>query len=90
MEKKFTDKIEEVDGKIDAMSDKLTQVVNAILGNPLTKQGGFVDDLNMLKVEVQKLKDFKNRLIWTSGGIVALIIVLFSIIRYLTELIKTV
>ena len=42
--------------KIDSINTKLTQVVDAILGNPLTKQGGFVHDIEILKQKIEDLE----------------------------------
>ena len=60
--------------KIDSINTKLTQVVDAILGNPLTKQGGFVHDIEILKQKIEDLEkkqmryeSFKNKITWTVG-----------------------
>lgn len=69
----------EMEEKIDAIDVKLTQVVDAILGNPLTKEGGFVIEINHLKRELDSIKlkqakhdDFKKQVMWTIGAIVGL------------------
>lgn len=79
----------ELEEKMISIDQKLTQVVEAILGNPLTKTGGFVKELDTLKVEIQELKDkvnkqeeFKQRIIWTIGIIVSIALAL----QYLTSL----
>ena len=67
-------RLTEMEEKIDAINTKLTQVVDAILGNPLTKQGGFVHDIEILKQKIEELEkkqmkyeSFKNRVTWTVG-----------------------
>lgn len=73
------DRLTEMEDKIDSIDGKLTQVVDAILGNPLTKQGGFIEEIEHLKKEITDLKTtiealqekqrknekFKDRVIWT-------------------------
>lgn len=34
----------------------MNQVVAAILGNPLTKQGGFIEEIDLLREEIDLLK----------------------------------
>lgn len=68
----------DLEEKMTSIDSKLTQVVDAILGNPLTKSGGFVDEVKLMKqkieileLKVQKQEDFKNRVAWTTGIILA-------------------
>ena len=72
-------RLTEMEEKINSIDTKLTQVVDAILGNPLTKTGGFIQDIELLKAKVialeteqSKYKEFKNRTMWTIGIIIAL------------------
>lgn len=96
MERQFKEQLEtmevrlsEMEDKIDAIDVKLTQVVDAILGNPLTKTGGFVHDIEVMKEKIEKLEkkqanydDFKKRFYWTAGLIGGAIILL----QYLTSI----
>ena len=76
--------------KLDKMDQKLTQVVDAILGNPLTKTGGFVSEIEILKnriIELEKAQveqaSFKKQISWTVGIIVGLgIIIEFAVNVY--------
>jgi hypothetical protein len=75
-------RLSEMEEKIDAIDTKLTQVVDAILGNPLTKTGGFVDEIKILKEKVEVIErkqeqtdEFKKRVLWTVGIIVGLALV---------------
>jgi len=85
MDKRLMD----LETRMTSIDSKLTQVVDAILGNALTKQGGFVGEIEVMKAKIITLEtkveaqsDFKKRVIWTIGIIVATAIVL----EYLTRL----
>jgi len=74
-------RLTEMEEKIDSIDDKLTQVMDAIMGNRLTKSGGFIEDINVLKDKIQLLEkrqekydEFKKRISWTVGIIVAALI----------------
>ena len=71
---------------ISSIDNKLTQVVDAILGNPLTKQGGMIAEMDQMKKDMLALQvlisvlqkkqlnneKFKNRIIWTIATIIAI------------------
>lgn len=80
-------RLTEMEEKIDAINTKLTQVVDAILGNPLTKTGGFVNDIDVLKGKIEELEkkqlkyeSFKNKVSWTVGIIMGAAMVLQYIV----------
>lgn len=82
-------RLSDMEDKLDRLDEKLTQVVDAILGNPLTKQGGFVHDMEVLKTKIEELEKkqmkyeiFKNRIGWTIGIIVGAAILL----QYITSI----
>ena len=88
-------RLTEMEEKIDAINTKLTQVVDAILGNPLTKTGGFVHDIDVLKSKIEELEkkqlryeSFKNRVSWTVGIIMGAAMVLQYIVSIYTGLKK--
>lgn len=85
--KSMDDRLIEMEDKIDVIDTKLTQVVDAILGNPLTKSGGFMHDIEIIKLQIQELErkqlkddDFKKKIIWTIGIVVAVA----AIVQYIT------
>lgn len=89
MDSRLTD----MEEKIDKIDKKLTQVVDAILGNPLTKQGGFIHDIEVINDRIQKLErsqarleDFKKRVYWTTG--IAVCVILFF--QYITTIYKNI
>jgi tetrahydromethanopterin S-methyltransferase subunit G len=76
-------RLTEMEEKIDVIDTKLTQVVDAILGNPLTKTGGFMKEIENMKERIRQLEklqnetvDFKKRIYWTVGVIIAIGIIL--------------
>jgi hypothetical protein len=87
--KSMDQRLYDMEEKIGSIDTKLTQVVDAILGNPLTKTGGFVNDIDILQEKikvleqkVEKQEEFKKRLMWTVG----LILAGAMIIKYIVDL----
>lgn len=81
-------RLTELEEKIDNIDTKLTQVIDAILGNRLTKTGGFMNDIEVIKNKIDILEkkqarydDFKKKITWTIGIIVAIGL----LIEYLTK-----
>jgi len=79
----------ELEDKMTSIDTKLTQVVDAILGNPLTKTGGFINDIENLKLKIvdieeklEKQEEFKKRFSWTVGLVAGIAI----IVQYFTNL----
>lgn len=76
--KSMDQRLYDLEEKMTSIDTKLTQVVDAILGNPLTKTGGFINDIDVLKEKIaelekkiEKQEEFKKRITWTIGIIVA-------------------
>jgi ppGpp synthetase/RelA/SpoT-type nucleotidyltranferase len=91
--KSMDQRLYDLEEKMTSIDTKLTQVVDAILGNALTKTGGFVADLSELKTKIkgledkiQKQEEFKKRFTWTVG----LIIAIGAILQYLSTLYKNI
>lgn len=89
--KSMDQRLYDLEEKMSSIDGKLTQVVDAILGNPLTKSGGFVEKIEMLeeKIEVMEKKidkqeEFKKRITWTIGIIISVAVVL----QYLANLLS--
>ena len=66
-----------------ATLEKLNQVVDAIVGNPLTKTGGFMQKLENLEQRVQDVErrqldydDFKKKVYWGIAGVIGVGIVI--------------
>lgn len=82
-------RLSDMEDKLDKLDVKLTQVVDAILGNPLTKQGGFVHEIEVLKEKMESLEkkvckqeEFKKKIYW-AAGIIAFIVIA---IQYITNI----
>jgi len=76
--KSMDQRLYDLEEKMTSIDTKLSQVVDAILGNALTKTGGFVKDIEDLKIKIKDLEDklqkqeeFKKKFTWTIGIIVA-------------------
>ena len=92
--KSMDTRLYDLEEKMTSIDTKLTQVVDAILGNALTKTGGFVADLTELKTKIKDLEDkiqkqeeFKKKFSWTIGiilGIGVLLQYLSTLYRNLT------
>ena len=72
--KSMDQRLYELEEKMTSIDTKLTQVVDAILGNPLTKTGGFINDIEILKHEIEGLKqkvadqeEFRKKVYWAAG-----------------------
>jgi hypothetical protein len=83
----------DLEEKMTSIDTTLTQVVDAILGNALTKTGGFVADITELKAKIKELEDkiqkqeeFKKRFTWTVGIIIAAA----ALIQYLSVVYKNI
>ena len=91
--KSMDQRLYDLEEKMTSIDGKLTQVVDAILGNALTKTGGFVTDITELKerikdleTKIQKQEEFKKRFTWTVGIIVGIGILL----QYIAALYKNI
>ena len=91
--KSMDQRLYDLEEKMTSIDGKLTQVVDAILGNSLTKTGGFVTDISDLRdrikeleTKIQKQEEFKKRFTWTVGIIIGIGVLL----QYLTTLYKNV
>jgi cytochrome c-type biogenesis protein CcmH/NrfG len=82
--KSMDQRLHDLEEKMTSIDTKLTQVVDAILGNPLTKAGGFITDIEVLKKKidvleatVEKQEEFKKKVYW-AGAIIVFIVLAIS------------
>jgi len=78
--KSMDQRLYDMEEKINSIDTKLTQVIDAILGNPLTKQGGFIKEVDELKAKiaalekkVEKHDEFKKKVYWAAAIITAIV-----------------
>jgi len=91
--KNMDHRLDEMEEKMTSIDAKLTQVVDAILGNSLTKTGGFVNDIDQLKKkiellesQVKKQEEFKKKFSWTVGLVTAGALVVQYFINLYTKI----
>ena len=87
--KSMDQRLYDLEEKMSSIDNKLTQVIEAIMGNPLTKAGGVVNSIELLEnkikaleAKVEKQEEFKKKLTWTVG----LILAAAMIVQYLLDL----
>jgi len=88
-------RLTDLEEKIDKIDIKLTQVIEAIMGNSLTKQGGFINDIDILKVRIEELEkkqlnyeNFKNKISWTVGLVVGTLMFIQYLVNIYTNIKK--
>ena len=81
--KNMDQRLYELEEKMTSIDTKLSQVVDAILGNPLTKSGGFIKDIEIMKEKIQELEnkiqsqeEFKKKITWTFAIVVIVALIL--------------
>lgn len=87
--KSMDQRLYDLEEKMNSIDNKLTQVIEAIMGNPLTKAGGVVNSIETLEnkikaleAKVEEQENFKKKLTWTVG----LILAGAMIVQYLVDL----
>ena len=90
--KSMDQRLYDMEEKINSIDTKLTQVVDAIMGNPLTKQGGFVNDIEYLEKKLEKLEkqvesheEFKKKVYWGAAIVGFLVIAGEYVIKLYTS-----
>ena len=94
--KSMDQRLHDLEEGMSSIDSKLTQVVDDILGNPLTKAGGFVKELDEVKTSLKVLEekiykqderikdqdDFKKKIIWG----ITIVIAIAGIVQYFINL----
>ncbi len=87
--KNMDQRLYELEEKMTSIDTKLSQVVDAILGNPLTRSGGFIKDIEIMKEKIQEVEnkiqaqeEFKKKIIWT----VAIVVTVALILEYFVNI----
>lgn len=87
--KSMDQRLYDMEEKINSIDTKLTQVIDAILGNPLTKAGGIKNHIDYLEKKIEELEkkvieqeDFKKKIYWGA----AIFAFLFFVGEYLLKI----
>lgn len=82
-------RLTEMEEKIDEIDRKLNQVIEAIMGNSLTKSGGFIKEIDILEEKIimlekkqEKMEEFRKRISWTIGIVIGVALLL----QYLADI----
>lgn len=88
--KSMDQRLSDLEEKMTSIDTKLSQVIDAILGNPLTKTGGFAERVDLLEEKllllenkVEKQDEFRRRLTWIVGFIATTAIVIDFVVRFI-------
>lgn len=81
-------KLDEMEVKLDSIDGKLNQVIDALRGNPIVKSDGLVVRFEKFEKEVQELKEFKKRIIYSVSAIVAIGLLIEFILKLYANVTK--
>ena len=80
--KAMDERLTDLESKIDKIDGKINQVIDALVGNPLIgKENGLVSKIEFLEKEIDELRDFKKKIIYTVSAIVGMGLVIEFIIK---------
>jgi hypothetical protein len=82
---KMESRMTELETKIDSIDGKLNQVVEALVGNPIIgNAAGLVSKISQLERDINDLRDFKKKIVWTSATIAGIAIIIDYLLRIYT------
>lgn len=86
---KMEDRLTDLESKIDKIDGKLNQVVEALVGNPLMgNKNGLASKIESIEKEVEDLRDFKKKIIYTVSVIVTIGLMIQYFIKIIIDLSK--
>lgn len=72
-------RLDDFEQKQELMNDNLETMLEALIGNKLRKDGGMIEELkktnerlNKVEEDMNELKKFKDRIVWTVLGLLSL------------------
>lgn len=87
--KAMDERLTDLECKIDKIDGKINQVIDALVGNPLIgKENGLVSKIDQLEKEIEELRDFKKKILYTVSAIVSIGLVLQFLIKSYVGLTK--
>jgi glutamate/tyrosine decarboxylase-like PLP-dependent enzyme len=88
MENRLTtmeNKLNDVESKLDALDGKMSQVIDAIIGNKLTKSNGLADDIREIGELADKHEEILKKTKWLWIGVVSVSTVIGFILKIVLE-----
>jgi len=88
MENRLTtmeNKLNDVESKLDSLDSKMSQVIDAIIGNKLTKSNGLADDIREIGKHTDKHEQIINRAKWLWIGVVSVSTVIGFLLKIVLE-----
>jgi glutamate/tyrosine decarboxylase-like PLP-dependent enzyme len=78
-------KLNDVETKLDALDGKMSQVIDAIIGNKLTKSNGLADDIREIGELADKHEQIINRAKWLWIGVVSVSTIIGFLLKIVLE-----
>jgi division protein CdvB (Snf7/Vps24/ESCRT-III family) len=78
-------KLNDVESKLDALDSKMSQVIDALIGNKLTKSNGLADDIREIGELADKHEEIIKRAKWLWIGIVSVSTIIGFLLKLVLE-----
>ena len=78
-------KLNDVESKLDSLDKKMSQVIDALIGNKLTKSNGLADDIREIGDLADKHEEIIKRAKWLWIGVVSVSTVIGFFIKIVLE-----
>ena len=88
MENRLTtmeNKLNDVESKLDSLDKKMSQVIDALIGNKLTKSNGLADDIREIGDLADKHEEIIKRAKWLWIGIVSVSTIIGFLLKLVLE-----
>jgi chromosome segregation ATPase len=82
------DQLEELKSQIQELNNKTNQLLDALVGNPISQAKGLATEFKEIKKKVYEHEELLKRLKWFWGGVLVLGTILAVVINFLLQLIK--
>lgn len=79
------EKLNDVESKLDSLDSKMSQVIDALIGNKLTKSNGLADDIREIGELTDKHEEIINRAKWLWIGVVSVSTVIGFVLKIVLE-----
>lgn len=79
------EKLNDVESKLDSLDSKMSQVIDALIGNKLTKSNGLADDIREIGELADKHEEIIKRAKWLWIGIVSVSTMIGFLLKLILE-----